>query len=230
MSSRAHRIAGDPGRAERFRWGGPALPEPRASAEPLASLAMAAPMPAATDMAALEREAFTKGYAQGERAGAEAGASRIDAMVRRLATTLDELQALRRDLVRRSERDVADLAMAIARRIVMRELALDQDLLLTMARVALDRLGDVATASIHLHPDDYAAVAASRGAAAAVTSGVEVLADPAVRRGGCVVQSEFGSVDVGAAAQIDELTHALFDEDARAPESRPIGLCDDAAA
>ena len=36
---------------------------------------------------ALEREAFTKGYAQGERAGLEAGGKRAEAMLRRVAQT-----------------------------------------------------------------------------------------------------------------------------------------------
>src|SRR4051794_7818467 len=50
------------------------------------------------DSAEIEREAFTKGYAQGERAGAEAAATRGDAMLRRLAQTIDELGGLRADL------------------------------------------------------------------------------------------------------------------------------------
>src|SRR5687767_15793319 len=39
-------------------------------------------------LAALEREAFTKGYAQGERAGLEAGGKRAEAMLRRVAQTI----------------------------------------------------------------------------------------------------------------------------------------------
>lgn len=226
MSSRASRVD-ESSQVGRFAWGAAPgadavpFPTPPNEAEPAAV--------AAPDLTSLEREAFAKGYAQGERAGAEAAAARADAVLRRLASTIDELQGLRRELVQRAERDVAQLAMAIARRIVMRELALDQDLLLTMARVALDRLADVATASIRLHPDDYAGVMATRGGGAAASAGVQIVADPGVRRGGCVVQSEFGSVDVGAAAQIDELTHALFGDETTAP-SRPVGLRDDAAA
>ncbi|MFN8644395.1 MAG: FliH/SctL family protein [Candidatus Binatia bacterium] len=222
MSSRARRIQGAHG-VERFGWGGAIDPDPE-------SYGVDAPSPAlpAVDLAALERDAFTKGYAQGERAGAEAGAARAEAMLRRLAQTLDDLQGLRKELLRRTEREVAELALAIARRVVHRELALDQDLLLAMARVALDRLGDVAAASIRLHPDDYAAVMASRSAMPSAPQGVQIVADPSVHRGGCVVQSEFGSVDVGVTTQIDELTHTLLGD--TAPGPRPIGLRDDAAA
>lgn len=229
MSSRAHRL-GAAGPAERFRWG---ATQPGSTSETLYGRPDVLPAPAASaahpDLADLEREAFTKGYAQGERAGAEAGASRAEATLRRLAQTLDDLQGLRRDLIRRTERDVVELALAIARKVLQREVTLDRDLLMAMARVALDRLADVATASIRLHPDDHAAVMPGRGSAAGSTPGVQILADPSVRRGGCVVQSEFGSVDIGIATQIDELTHALFGDEGRAA-AMPVGLRDDAAA
>src|SRR5262245_40363068 len=47
-------------------------------------------------LADLEREAFARGHEQGERAGFEAGAQRADAMLRRLAGTIEELGTLRR--------------------------------------------------------------------------------------------------------------------------------------
>src|SRR5918994_1051856 len=57
-------------------------------------------------LAALEREAFTKGYAQGERAGLEAGGKRAEAMLRRVAQTLEELSGLRDNMVRQTERQM----------------------------------------------------------------------------------------------------------------------------
>ncbi len=221
MSSRAKRIdSGEP--AERFAWGGdshdgpPAVVryQPHAAADH-ASLPAAA---AASDPAAIERDAFTKGYAQGERAGGEAAAARGEVMLRRLAQTLDQLQSLRVDLIRRTEREVVELSLAIARRVLQREVSLDRELLLAMARVALDRLADVATASIRLHPEDFELTVAARGSTTVSSHGVQIVADANVRRGGCLVQSEFGSVDVGISDQIDQLTHALLG-DAAAPST-----------
>ena len=222
MSSRARRI--DLGHEpERFAWGGDGAVYQPAAAPTSTTYAHEATAPAPHDAAALERDAFTKGYAQGERAGNEAAASRADAMLRRLAQTLEELQALRSDLIRRTEREVVELAIAIARKVVQREVSLDQELMLAMARVALDRLADVATASIRLHPEDFAVTVAARGSSTVTSHGVQIVADASVRRGGCVVQSEFGSVDVGVAAQIDELTHVLLgDEAAKAAPVRAL--------
>jgi flagellar assembly protein FliH len=161
-------------------------------------------------LAIIERDAFAKGYAQGERAGVEAGNRRGDAMVRRLGETLEELASLRQTLLRQSERQLVQLALALARRIVRREIASDEELLTALARVALDRLGDAGQATIRLHPDDFGRVAA-RGAEQWAASHVTVVADPGVSRGGCLVESPFGFVDATIDAQFQELARALFD-------------------
>jgi flagellar assembly protein FliH len=161
--------------------------------------------------ASVEREAFAKGYAQGERAGAEAAATRAEGMLRRLKDTLEELTTLRADMLHRTERQIVQLSLAIARRVVQRELSLDRAVLVGMARAAIDRLGDHASATIRLHPDDYAAVASSLPPADEQPH-VRVEPDAVVSRGGCFVQSDFGFMDVTPAAQFEELARALLDE------------------
>jgi flagellar assembly protein FliH len=157
--------------------------------------------------AELERDAFTKGYSQGERAGAEAAARRGEAMLRRLAQTVEELAGLRGELIQKTERQVVQLALAIAERILRREVSLDRDLLIAMARVALERLGENTAATIRLNPADHAHI----GDAARVSEGsiVRIVADPLVSSGGCLVQSDFGLIDVGIDAQLNELASAL---------------------
>ena len=78
-----------------------------------------------------------------------------------------------------------------------------------MARVALDRLGDTASATIRLNPEDYAATAGAREGASEHKS-VKIVADPLVRPGGCLVQSDFGLIDISVDAQLTELTAALL--------------------
>jgi flagellar assembly protein FliH len=163
-------------------------------------------------LASLEREAFAKGFAQGERAGAEAARERGEATLRRLTQTIEELTTLRAQMIHQTERQMVQLALAIARRIVYREVSLDQDLLIAMARVALDRLGESAQVTVRLHPEEFEATAAARAASWTGTT-VQVVADARVGRGGCRVESDFGMIDAGVDAQIQELARALLGED-----------------
>jgi flagellar assembly protein FliH len=169
------------------------------------------------DFAALERDAFTQGFAQGERAGNEAAATRVDALLRRLALTIDELAVLRSDILHKSERQLVQLALAVARRITLRELTIDRALLLAMARAALDRLGETSSATIRLHPDDYRAIAAP-GEPEAAPGSVRVVADATIAPGGCVVQSDVGLIDVGLDAQLAEIAAVLAGDDATGVE------------
>jgi flagellar assembly protein FliH len=159
-------------------------------------------------LASLEREAFAKGFTHGEREGLEAVRARTDAMLARLGTTIDEVASLRGELLRRSERQAVQLILAIAERVVQREVRLDRGLLVAMARSALDRLGELGSATIRLHPDDFQAI----GAARHTTDGtaIRIVEDPAVGRGGCFVESDFGFMDVSPDAQFRELARTLL--------------------
>ena len=205
MSSRATRLTG-PCPAEPFDWG-----DTRAT--PLRSRADTTGGPR-VDMAAVEREAFLKGYAQGEKAGGEAAGTHVEAMVRRLAESIEELATLRGEILRRSEQQTVQLALTIAQRLVQREISLDRSVLVGMAHAALDRLADHAAATIRLPPEDYAAVATGLSAHTPHAH-VQVVADASVSLGGCVVQSDFGFMDVSHQAQFDELTRVMLDAGAQ---------------
>jgi flagellar assembly protein FliH len=212
MLSRARRVGQ---LTEPFDWNAGATQ--LASRRALAAPVEAAPPDLSEDqqrrqrLAAAERDGFARGYAEGERAGAEVAAQRADAMLRRLTQTIEELSALRNEVLRGAEQQVLRLAMAIARRVLAREIAVDRGLLLAMARIALERLGERTSAIIRLHPDDYAAIGTPRGEADA-NEHVQIVADPIVGRGGCLVQSDFGLMEVGLDAQFGELARTLLGE------------------
>jgi flagellar assembly protein FliH len=205
MSSRARRVDPSATTVSAFPWGGqpPAHEQRVVDAPPFDHHAHDA------HLAALEREAFGKGFAQGERAGAETAGQRGEAMLHRLAQTLDELTSVRAEMIRQTERQMVQLALGIARRIVQREVSLDPDLLLAMARVALERLGDTARVTVRLHPDDYATAGAVR-VAEMTSSNVTIVADARLSRGACRVESDMGLLDVGVDAQLQEVGRALL--------------------
>jgi flagellar assembly protein FliH len=231
MSSRARIVPS--AATERFDWNASAaLPKP---AQPLVDPAKLAQAQAAvasvqpqtmeqvrlenqTHLAALERDAFAKGYAQGERAGLEAGGKRAEAMLRRVAQTLTDLSGLRETLIEQTERQMVQLALTIARRIVYREVSLDPELIAAMAHVALKKLGTASPATIRLNPEDYTVITrdGERWGGAQVT----VVPDPAITRGGCLVESEFGRIDASIDHQFEEMTRALLGEERGGPNLR----------
>jgi flagellar assembly protein FliH len=226
MSPSARRLSGTVATG-RFNW--QQQPAPSAAVTPLLRRTEPAggtgvspamrdlPSPTVERLQAIEREAFGKGYAEGERAGEAAAEARVDAMLLRLVTTIDEVAALRTGVMRRAEREVVRLALAIAERVVRREIDIDQELLVVMARVAVDRLGEHAVATIHLHPADSEAALRRRDSAA--PGALDIVADVNVPRGGCLVRSAFGTIDAGIDSQMRELSRALLGEDGEDEET-----------
>lgn len=201
---------------EAFAWGGTRHADRTVASHPRASVVQPIALPsepgspvASGDLAELEREAFAKGFAQGERSGQEAASQRGEAMLRRLTETLQELTQLRSQMIHQTERQMVELALAVARRVVHREVSLDPDLLVAMARVALDRLGEAAQITVRLNPDDYRVVGAPR-VAQLTASNVTVVADGRIERGGCRVESEMGILEAGIDAQLHEIAQALL--------------------
>jgi flagellar assembly protein FliH len=83
-------------------------------------------------------------------------------------------------------------------------------LIAAMAHVALRKLGTSSPATIRLNPEDYTVVAhdGERWGGGQVT----VVPDPAVARGGCLVESEFGRIDASIERQLEEMSRALLGE------------------
>ena len=214
MSSKARRI--DAASVQTFDWaesGMPGGPKAKsagpAAATPALPMAESEPPDLEARRATVEREAFAKGFAQGERAGAEAAGKRGEVRLRRLTETLDELTTLRAQMIHQTELQMVQLALAVARRVVHREISLDRDLLVAMARVALDRLGESVQVIVRLNPEDFDATAVSRASQWTGTN-VTVVADSRVGRGGCRIESDLGVMDAGADAQIQEIARALL--------------------
>ncbi len=163
--------------------------------------------------ASAEREGYDRGFAAGEQAGHEASRVRGDATLARLAATIEGVASLRTAMLHRSEQDLVRLAIAIAERILRREVRANRHLLVNMATAAARKLGESCVISILLHPDDYSAVASAR-APGSNDGPIRLVADAGILPGGCQVQSGSGTIDVGVDAQIRELLRGFFGEDA----------------
>ena len=172
--------------------------------------AMAGPgVPQPPTAAQLEEEIYTRGFAEGQQAGATAAQQETAMLAKKLAATLDDLVRVRDQMIRHTEKQMVQLALAVARRVVHREVAVDPTAMLTMMRVVLERVSDAARVSVRLNPADHQAVTAAL-ADAPTSDQVTITADPRVPRGGCKVESEYGDIDAGVDAQIQEIARALL--------------------
>src|SRR5262245_50269071 len=133
---------------------------------------------------------YEAGYSDGLRDGVTQAGAQVESTLQALGGIVREVDARRAELLRARERDLEALALAVARRLVQREVQADPALLSQWLARALELLPSDLAVTIRIHPDDFEALGGMRDSVAPPGGGVTVhwLADPAVGRAGFVVE------------------------------------------
>jgi flagellar biosynthesis/type III secretory pathway protein FliH len=151
---------------------------------------------------------FEDGYALG-RQEAEA---EVEPIVRALGESLQAVATFRTELRHRYERKLLELALGVARKVLHTELAERPETWLAMIRQAVERVVERETVRVRV-PGMLAAYLRER--LPELRSRLEhvkelaVVDDPGLPEGGCVIESEFGEVDLGIDTQIDRIEREL---------------------
>ncbi|MDQ5898811.1 MAG: hypothetical protein RLZZ592_364 [Pseudomonadota bacterium] len=161
----------------------------------------------------LAEEAFEKGRAlgrdEGLRTGREEGLAALEDYRRHqeaevgvpVAAVLEQFQRQLDGLEQAVARRVAGIALQVARQVLRTEL---QTPAAAVVRVTQEALGEVLLSARHirvrLNPSDLAAV--EQGCADLFTTRhARLMADPNIDRGGCLVESDLGTVDARVATR-----------------------------
>ena len=162
----------------------------------------------------IEKLGYEKGFAEGQRAGSEVGERMGEALVKQYSAGLDAINKLRRDVFAASEREVIRLALEVARKVIKREVAIDEELILTLVRVALARVADQSLATVRVNPKDFQVIQrhhAADGNAGALSESVKLVEDPLIARGGCIIETESGTIDARVEEQLREIEKGFFE-------------------
>ena len=155
-----------------------------------------------------EEEGRAAGYARGLEEGRRDGARQASAMHRRMAETLEEVEALARDRVRRHEDELVRLAVAIAARLLRRAVAADDPVVERAVREAVEIFPPGAPVTVRVHPDDADAlwmIAPSLRKDSQVT----VLPDTSIERGGARLEDGDLEADVRLESQLRAVARDL---------------------
>ncbi len=179
---------------------GPALEVPSGGVLPLPELDPTrlggpAPMPGPARTEA--DEAYERGFADGLREGAARVQPRVRTALEALGRVGEYLHTAHTSFLRDRARDLHGLALAVAKKLVQREIAADPAVLRELIDRALELVPAEPQLEVRLHPDDLAAL--GEGLAGAplegAVPGVRWVPDPELERGGFLVESPLRLVD-----------------------------------
>lgn len=150
------------------------------------------------DIVSLEREAYEKGFHSGEKAGFEFGSKKAEVLFSGLGGVLEEVSNFRETIFKACEKDMVELSLAIAKKVMHRELEVKKDAVLDCVRAALKSVIAGGEISIRVNPKDLDILNQYRGELARYgegVKGVKVEGDDSIAKGGCVIETNYGEVD-----------------------------------
>ncbi len=152
-----------------------------------------------------KKEGFVQGEIEGKNAYSE--------QTKTLNLLMESLSAERKKLVGDLQPMLVELVGSALRRCLGKE-AQDGQLVLGFVREALTKAQDRVQLKLHLNPEDMAEVEAKRKELQlSVGAGeMELIADARIERGGCVLETEAGMVDVRLSTVVEQVKESLTAE------------------
>lgn len=162
------------------------------------------------EAAAIEA-ARQSGFRQGETQAQAALAQRLEQERHAIGEAVEHFAQERRDYFRRVEGDVVTLALAIARKLLHREVQIDPLLLSGIVRVALDQIQAGSQVVLRCSPSEQPGWQGFLSSLPESDRETTLLADEAVEPGKLVLETVAGKAEIGLEEQLKEIESGFLD-------------------
>jgi flagellar assembly protein FliH len=167
-----------------------------------------------TRIARLEREAYEKGFAQGQKDGLDLEKSKLEEMGKQYEALFLELRDLKIQIFHESEGEMLKLVELMLKKIIGEEIKTNSAVIKHCISSAAKFITDKRKVRIIINPDDMEEVKKMLPDLARLTKGgnFQLMEDPSVRKGGCMLETGFGRVNATIDDQIDEMLKVIDKE------------------
>jgi len=208
----------DPPPASHFRIEWPSFqPKPRAflANQALRNLEEQILKEAKEKALAAEKEAYEKGFSQGEKDGLELGFKRLEAHLQSFQKVLAEIQRFQKDFFQIHEKEMVQFLITLVRKILRQDIPQAEEVVAATLREAFQYVEEHQKFQIRLHPKDYEFLKDHPERLPFPLNeenpeGPKLVADPALVRGGCLIETSFGNIDATVESQLDQITAGIW--------------------
>jgi len=180
-------------------------------AEELLDVVEPEPAPPPPDYEAIKAEAWREGFQQGYDEGVRLATQEQQQTAAQLGALLQGIATDTEEFVRGLQDEIVELALAVAEKVIAREVQTDREIVVNVVRAALAEIHDATELRIRVHPEDYALVEPrwQDMLPRSVAQHSELLADDLVERGGCAVETRIGYVDGQLKTRLNQIVTAF---------------------
>ncbi|MBN1478093.1 hypothetical protein JXA47_15155 [Candidatus Sumerlaeota bacterium] len=172
----------------------------------------------------IEREAYEKGYQQGEAAGLEMGRAKMEPAIADLNALIESIGRAHSEVVKANQDELLSLAKAIATRILHREISMAPDQIMTTLREVLALVGSEQRVRLRVSQGDFQFLVEHQSELPALGQLGDLVTfevDPDMVRGGCLVQTATGLIDATMETMHREMCEALTGRSDEEPSVSP---------
>jgi len=159
----------------------------------------------------IEEQGFEKGFAAGFEKGIAAGQEEIIDRLARVDSIILELEKFKEKKLQETLPEIVDLALEIAGRVIHKKIEQDREIIVSVVRDAVRKLGREEKMVIRVNPLDYDTMISSLEALREEARLRDISIEPAdsVSAGGCYIETPTAEVDARVEEQIRELRDAI---------------------
>lgn len=168
-----------------------------------------------------EEQAYLKGFeegraqglSEGENAGFEQGTQKIEPLINSIKEALIQLAAIRRETYSQIENEVVELALAIAQKVICREVATDRETVVCVAKEALAKIDDPGKITIKMNPADLLFINETKYQLAnmiADVNNVTFEGEESIQSGGCIIETQLGEIDARIEKQLEAVKESFL--------------------
>jgi flagellar assembly protein FliH len=158
---------------------------------------------------AIEEDAYRQGLARGEEEGRRAAEKKFADRMAEAARLIGSLEQERARVNRRYEEDMLALIKTMVERLVGHEVSVNPLVIVSCLRRAMEYVVEDSVVKVHLQADDFQHIRERSLEDPTLLQGarrIELIEDPALSRGGCLLQTDFGEID----ATLENCRERLF--------------------
>lgn len=152
----------------------------------------------------IKEKANREGFSQGKAEGLKVAQERAQGLIKEIQTYMERLKDLEENLRKESEQVVVDLALAIAQKIIIREIMTDQGTIAHIARAALGKIPFSPHIKIRVNPSDWEYIS-KNPIGTGEYKDIAIEPDNTINPGGCYLETEFGDIDARWEEQLNEI-------------------------
>ena len=164
---------------------------------------------------AARTKAFNEGIEQGKNEGVQQARDETSTLTRHLNRMFEEVVAQRGALLQEAETLIVKLVMAIARKVIRREVREHPDTIDLLVRDTLKYVVDRDTIIVKVNPKDLTVLeemTKNMPISLKDVKKLEFVQDSLIEQGGCIIETNSGTIDATLETQFEEIESDLLDK------------------